>query len=284
MKLPFIQKLPLTEDTSFVAKTFRTPHFEVSWHQHPEIELILFTEGAGQCFIGNGVGEFETGDIFLLGSNLPHTFQKSGDTIASAVVVQFREDFWGVSFLQLPEIIPVKQLFDTALQGLKITGNTKTNLAVCIRELEFQKGIRRILTLGNCLEMIRESGKWQTLSTLEVRELNPEERQRLDRVFQYSFDNFKEPITLNTIATLASLSVPAFCTYFKKRTKKTYIDFLNEVRIGYACKLLTNSAKDVSEICYESGFNTLTNFHRQFKRLKGTTPHQYKSYMDPAIR
>ena len=97
--------------------------------------------------------------------------------------------------------------------------------------------------------------------------------------FQYSFDNFKEPITLETVAGLAALSIPAFCMYFKKRTKKTYIDFLNELRISHACKQLTDTNAGIEEICYECGFNTLTHFHRQFRKLKGRTPLQYRVSM-----
>ncbi|MGI8635966.1 MAG: AraC family ligand binding domain-containing protein [Segetibacter sp.] len=114
---PFVELLPLSDDTSFVARTHRTPNFEVPWHQHIEYELILFTEGAGLSFIGNYVGEFEAGDIFFLGANLPHTFKKSGDLITSAVVIHFREDFWGSEFINLPESKQVLHLLKISLQG-----------------------------------------------------------------------------------------------------------------------------------------------------------------------
>ena len=109
---PLIEKLHLSGEMSFVAETHRTPKFEVPWHQHVEYELILFKEGSGLSLIGNYVGEFEAGDIFLLGANLPHTFQKSGDLITSAVVVHFKEDFWGKEFLNLPETKSIQQLLD----------------------------------------------------------------------------------------------------------------------------------------------------------------------------
>ncbi|MBS1567267.1 MAG: AraC family ligand binding domain-containing protein, partial [Bacteroidetes bacterium] len=119
---PIIEKLPLSGDTSFVARTFRTPEFEVPWHQHIEYELILFTEGEGASFVGNYVGGFGVGDVFFLGANLPHTFQKARDLVTSAVVVQFREDFWGPAFMQLPECRELRQLFSASMQGLRITG------------------------------------------------------------------------------------------------------------------------------------------------------------------
>src|SRR5580698_1569123 len=105
---PLLQKLPLPSDQSFIAQTFRTPHFEVGWHQHIEYELILFTEGSGMTFVGNHVGAFDTGDIYFLGAHLPHTFQKTGTQTTSAVVIQFRDNCWGPDFFHLPENRPLK--------------------------------------------------------------------------------------------------------------------------------------------------------------------------------
>ena len=166
---PLIEKLPLTEDTSFVARTYRTPSFEVPWHQHIEYELILFTEGEGVSFVGNYVGEFKTGDIFFLGSNLPHTFQKSNpDLITSAVVVQFRDDFWGNDFMQMPESRQIKQLLEISATGLKMTGSTKNLLHPLIKELEFLKGFKGIIRLCECLELIAQKKDFETVSTQEV--------------------------------------------------------------------------------------------------------------------
>lgn len=274
---PIIEQLPLTSNTSFVAQTHRTPKFEVPWHQHVEIEMILFKEGAGLSFIGNYVGEFEPGDIFFLGANLPHTFQKSGEVITSAVVVHFRDDFWGKEFLQLPESKDVQQILKTALQGLKATGKSKEILNPLITSLEKEKGFKRIIILLECLEIFVKEKEYTTLSTQEVKEITNKNRERIDRIFQYTMENFKEPIQLSAIASIADMSIPAFCNYFKKSTRKKYIDFLNEVRIGYACKLLTdNSQTTVEGTCYESGFNTLANFNKQFLKVKGMTPSKYR--------
>jgi AraC-like DNA-binding protein/quercetin dioxygenase-like cupin family protein len=273
---PLVQKLPLDENTSFVAKTFRTPHFEVGWHQHIEYELILFTEGSGLSFVGNYVGEFETGDIFFLGSNLPHTFQKSGDQVTSAVVVQFREDFWGKDFIELPESRSIKTLFETSMSGLKMHGQIKSGLFPFVKELEFAKGFNRILILSKCLQVIAESGEFTRLSTQEVKQYNQKDRETIDRIFQFTINSFREPVSLSQVAALACMSIPAFCNYFRRSTTKTYIDFLNEVRIGYACNLLVDTKKSVLDICYESGYNTMANFHKQFLKIKALTPLQYR--------
>lgn len=274
---PIIEHLPLSDDTSFFARTHRTPNFEMPWHQHIEYEIILFTEGAGLSFIGNYVGEFEVGDIFFLGANLPHTFKKSGDLVTSAVVVHFRDDFWGKEFLNLPESKEIQQLLNVSAQGLKLTGKSKEITDPMIRSLEKEKGFRRIITLCECLDFFAKKKEFITLSTQEIKVGNNKTRERIDRIFHYTMENFKDTIQLSAIAAIADMSIPAFCNYFKKSTKKKYIDFLNEVRIGYACKQLTdNTQTTVEGACYESGFNTLANFNKQFLKVKGMTPSKYR--------
>ena len=274
---PLIEKLPLTENTSFVARTYRTPHFEVPWHQHIEYELILFTEGEGNCFIGNYVGDFKTGDIFFLGANLPHTFQKAHkDLITSAVVIQFKEDFWGAGFMNLPESRIIKQLFDRSMQGLKIKSTCRQLLQPMIKALENLKGFERIIGLCDCLLLIAQRQEFEPVSTQEIKEFNSKNKERIDKIFQYTIDYFQDSINLSNVARSAGMSVPAFCSYFKKSTKKTYIDFLNEVRIGHACNQLIDTQKNIESICFESGFNTLANFNKQFLKVKGVTPSRYR--------
>lgn len=278
---PLIEKLPISEDNSFVAGIHRTPFFEVAWHQHIEYELILFTEGAGLSFVGNYVGEFEPGDIYFLGSNVPHTFQKShAELITSAVVVHFKEDFWGEDLLNLPESKALKKLLATSAHGLKVLGGAKNLITPLIENLEKDKGFWRIINLCTCLTILAETEDYQPVSTQEVKALNQRDSKRIERIFHYTMQNFKEPIQLSAIASIASMTVPAFCNYFKKRTKKTYIDFVNEVRIGYACKQLLTSEMSVLEICFESGFNTVANFNRQFLKIKKLTPSAYRKKVD----
>lgn len=272
-----IEKLPLSENTSYVAKTFTTPYFEVPWHQHIEYELILFLEGEGLSFIGNFAGEFKPGDVFFIGKNVPHTFQKrEKDMVTSAVVVQFKEDFWGEEFIKIPELREIQNMFQDSMQGLQVVGDSKIALQSMVRALEHQKGIMRILKLLQCLQVICEGKEYLPLSTQEVKVGNARDMERIDKVFRYTINNFQERITLEDVAAVAGLSTPAFCNYFKKSTKKTYIDFLNEIRIGYACKLLIKTDASIVDICYESGFNTLANFNKQFLKIKQETPSKYR--------
>ena len=274
---PFTEKLPLTEDTSFIARTYSTPHFEVPWHQHVEYEIILFLEGAGLSFIGNYIGEFKAGDIFVLGSNLPHTFQKSNGLFTSAVVIQFDKNFWGNKLLDLPESKHIKSLLELSNFGLKITGESKRILYPIIKSIEYAYNFQRVLKLGECLNILAEKREFITVSTQEIKIREQATNERIDEVFQYTITNFKNPIQLSVVAQIANMSVPAFCNYFKKRTKKTFIDFLNEIRIGHACKLLLGTSNSIFDICFDSGFNTVANFNKQFLRVKKVTPSKFRS-------
>jgi AraC-like DNA-binding protein len=271
-----VEKLPLSENTSFVARTHRTPNFEVPWHQHVEHELILFTEGAGMSFVGNYVGEFEVGDVYFLGANLPHTFQKTGDLLTSAVVVQFREDFWGPQFLELPESRTIKKMLHTAAQGFKMGAALRTQLEPIIRKLETAEGFERLLLLARCLQLLAETTDYELLSTQELRPLQLRDQERIDRIFQYTMEHFREPISLEHIAGVAGMSIPAFCAYFKKRTRKTYIDFVNEMRIGFACTLLADTEQTVLQVSFDSGFNTIAHFNKQFLKIKDMTPSKFR--------
>lgn len=272
-----VQKLPVDPDHSFVARTYRTPAFEVGWHQHIECELILFTEGRGLSFVGNHVGNFETGDIFFLGANLPHTFQKhEPDMVTSAIVVQFKEDFWGTTLLRLPESRRIRKMLQDAAQGLKIGPATQSTLNPRIRALERETGFRRLLLLGDCLEQIARAPDVKTVSTQDVHPYSAKDAACIERVFAFTLASFRERITLNQVAEVACMSAPAFCNYFKRSTRKTYTDFLNEVRIGYACSLLVDTDHSVLDISLDSGYNTGANFHKQFMRIKRISPLQYR--------
>lgn len=275
---PFIEKLTLEEDHSFVARTFRTPQFEVPWHQHPEFEIILFLEGEGNAFVGNHVGNFSKGDIYFLGSNLPHTFQKSHpELITSAVVVQFLDDCWGNGLLNIPEAREIRTIMEKAGRGLKISSPCLSIISPIIQQLETSRGFERIILLWQCLREMALDHSHESLSTKKMSEASGKQQERIDKIFQYTIDHYAEGITLDEISAYAGLSVPAFCQYFRKCTKKTYIEFLNEVRIGKACQQLIDTSKPITEIAYECGYNTLANFNKQFLKLKVMQPREFRS-------
>lgn len=275
---PFIEKPVLTEEISFLARTYRTPHFEIPWHQHVEYELILFTEGEGLIFMGNYVGDFRPGDIFFIGSNLPHTFQKaSKDMIVNAVVIQFTEYFWGQDFLLLPESKSIRKLLDKSANGIRLNAVYGKLIEVLMQEILTATGFDRIISLCKCLQKIAvHVSSDEQLSTHSIKEFHQKNKERIDKVFQYTIENFQDTVTLDMIAQYAGMSTPAFCNYFKKCAKKPYITFLNEIRIGYAASLIIDTNKSIESICYESGYNTIANFNKQFQKIKKITPSAFR--------
>jgi AraC-like DNA-binding protein len=270
------QKLPLSEDSSFVCRTYRTPDFEVPWHHHIEFEIILLTEGRGLAFIGNDIGKFNPGDIFFIAKNIPHTFQKfETELIANAIVIQFKEDFFGKEFLAFPESKELKNIYELSIQGLKIKGDSKVALTQIIKELEHKRGLERIIDLLKCFEIISKSKEYKILGNKNMVLINQDGNEKMDKIFQFTIESFKKKITLDEVANIACMSVPAFCSYFKKRSKKTYINFLNEIRIEFSLSLL-RSDKNINEICYESGFTSLANFNKQFLKIRKQTPSDYR--------
>lgn len=281
---PLIQKIPLGEEHSFLARTFSTPDFEVGWHQHVEVELILLKEGSGLAFIGNDVGHWEAGDVYLLGSGLPHSFQKSDpDGYASAMVVQFHPDFWGESFLRLAENEAIRGLLAEAMAGLKVGGKSTQILGRLITDLEYAQRTGRIIGLLRCLHEIAHYAELSSVSTMDTQATGSKHQDKVKLVFDFTMANFGETITLAEVADMACMSVPAFCNWFKKSTKKTYVDFLNEIRIGYACRLLLSSKVTIPEIGYDSGYNTAANFHKQFLKVKGLSPLQYRKQFNETL-
>lgn len=279
-----IQKLPLSTDTSFVARTYKTPNFEVPWHRHSEYELILFSQGEGLSFVGNHVGGFVAGDVFFLGKNLPHTFQKSElELITSAIVVQFNENFWGDSFLELPESLDIVELFKVSSKGLKVWGESKNILASVIRDMEHAKGFDRVIGLCKCLNALANKKEYTTLSTQPPVMSSTKKMARIEKVFQHTIANYHNKITLDIIADIAGMTPPAFCHFFKQSTKKTFVTFLNEVRIGAACKKLITTDDSVLRICYDTGFNTLANFNSRFFKIKNMPPSAYRKTFKRSI-
>lgn len=274
---PFIEKPPLTSNISFLARIYRTPEFEIGWHQHIEHELILFNEGEGLIFMGNYVGEFKPGDIFFINSNLPHTFQKADkDAIVDACVVQFRDDFWGEHFLQLPECKSIVKFLSSIHGGIKLNEMLANKLTPLLQQLLHATHAERIIYLLQCLDVLTAIQKPVPLSTQAGVDFKQKNKERIDKIFQYTIDNFQEQITLDDIAGYAGMSVPAFCNYFKKCAKKSYVNFLNEVRIEYACTQIIDTQKSIESICYESGFNTMVNFNKQFRKVKSMNPTTFR--------
>jgi AraC-like DNA-binding protein len=281
---PQLLKVCKEPQYSFSVRQDLVPYVNNRWHYHTEVELIHFKEGEGTQFIGDSIQKFKAGDVVLVGSNLPHYwrfddsyFEEESKEKADVRVAHFCENFWGSQFLQLPENVHIRGLLDKAKRGLQITGKTRQKVAELLEALLQTDNNYRIILLMEALNLIAECKQLQTLSSIGFKyDLVENEKDRINAVYDYSIKNFKRNIQLEEIASVANISPNSFCRYFKSRTRKTYSQFLIEIRVGHACKLLIENNLSIKQLCYESGFNNFTSFHKYFKLITSKSPLTYQ--------
>ena len=269
---------------SFSVRQDLVPHVNNRWHYHKEVELIHFKKGEGTQFIGDNIKRFKAGDVALVGSNLPHYwrfddsyFEENPKVCADIRVVHFCEDFWGNNFLDLPENANIKAVLERSKRGLQITGRTRIAVAEILEDLLDTDGPQRIILLMKALIIISGCKQLEQLASIGFKhDFVEAENDRINNIYDYTLKNFKRPIQLEEIASVANISPNSFCRYFKSRTRKTYSQFLIEIRVGHACKLLIESGLSIKQLCYESGFNNFTSFHKYFKLITGKSPLVYQ--------
>jgi len=281
---PQLLKVSTGPGYSFSIRQDMVPHVNNRWHYHKEVELIHFKKGAGTQFIGDSIKRFKPGDVILVGANLPHYwrfddafFVEGHCENADVRVAHFTENFWGEGFLDLPENAGIKAILDKAKRGIQITGKANGKVAGILERLLEAEGTQRIILLIEALSAIAGSKPMTTLSSIGFKQDCMEsECDRINAIYEYSIKNFKRKIQLEEIAAMANISPNSFCRYFKSRTRKTYSQFLIEIRVGHACKLLIENNLSIKQLCYESGFNNFTSFHKYFKMITGKSPLTYQ--------
>lgn len=278
---PQLLKVSNAPAHSFSVRRDTVPYINNRWHYHPEIELIYFKKGNGTQFVGDHIKQFHAGDMVLLGSNLPHYWRFDDsyfkDESADVIVAHFNEGFWGNTFLQLPENKLIRNLLDKARRGAQITGTRKDAVAMLLEQMLQTEGHKRIIHLIDALGIIAECEQVKLLSSLGfANNFEENEHDRINAIYEYSMANFKSKIPLERIAEVARISPHSFCRYFKSRTRKTYSQFLLEIKVGHACKLLIENKHSIKQLCYESGFNNFTSFHKYFKQITGKSPLAYQ--------
>ncbi|SDM48379.1 AraC-type DNA-binding protein [Catalinimonas alkaloidigena] len=284
-----IQKIPISADQAFVIRELRDPYFDPNWHFHPEYQLFLVLKGSGTRFIGDSIAHFEEGEVLFTGPNLPHLW-RSDDLYfqedspgTHGLVIYFGEHFLGEAFLEKQEMHALRQLFHQAHRGVEVVGATRTYLTAAMQRMLTLEGFDRVLALLQALHVLATSSEWRPVASLGYSHAyNPTDADRMNRVHTYVMDHFKGEVRLSEAAALASMSDSAFCRYFKAHANKTFSAFVSEIRIGYACKLLAQEHLSITQIAYECGFPTLSNFNRQFKRVTQETPFHYrKQFLNP---
>lgn len=286
---PTLRKAVPAPESSFVVRKDVGRKMKNNWHYHAECELLFIKRSSGIWLVGDYKDTFESGDVILLGSGIPHSFRHENKYITEgesepgeALVTLFSPEIFGEYFLSLPESKEIKNILELSKRGLKMKGTTMKNIGLIMEEiLQAEKG-RKLLHLLNILQMIAEKDEYEILATegysCQIEKIN---NDRLNLIIEFTYDNYHKQVTIDEMARLVNMSVPSFCRFFKEKTKKTYIQFLMEVRIGQACKLLIEDEMHSAEVGYSCGYNSISHFNHQFKIIKKKSPLEFKrSYLN----
>ena len=256
------------------------------WHFHPELELVFVDKGKGKRHIGNHLSYFNNSQLILLGSNLPHNgFTDRLTTKGSETIVQFKPDFLGDTFFNIPEMSNITSLFERAKKGILFRQITKKIVGPKIESLVNLEGFQRI---SKFLEILNDLALSEDYTLLNADgyafETEPQDSAKIDIIFKHINNNFQEHITLEEIANKVSMTIPAFCRYFKKATGKTFTKLVNEYRVVHATKLLSESQKSITDICYECGFNNFSHFNKLFNEFTGKSASKYRSELKRIVQ
>lgn len=259
------------------------PCLDVPWHYHPEIEIIYIEKSTGLRFVGDHSEPFGEGDIGLIGSNLPHVWKSDSiyqknipGLTAKVLVVHFREEIFKSQLTALPEMQDINKLFFDSQFGIKFLPEATEKIIPMMKEIVYTKGVMKLVKLIELLDLMAKTTDKQLLASNGYSKIRKSvDFDRFDKAHRFMIENFHKNITLHQISRIVGMTPTSFCRYFKKHTSKSFHTVLNEIRVGHACKLLLENKMNISGICYDSGFNNLSNFNEQFKKIKGISPSGY---------
>jgi len=281
---PKLHKLPLSSDASFLYKTLECDYFNNPWHFHKEYELVMIKKSSGTRFIGDNVSHFEEGDLALIGSNIPHLYRnreeyykKNTKLKANSIFIHFTKDFLGSHFFDIPEMELVSGLLEKSSLALEIHGKAKKYTLNKLQEMHDEKPSQRLLSLLEILINLSYSNELKPLLSHGFSPNNSGDTERINKVFEFIMKNYNAQIYVQEIASQLNMSIASFSRYFKHHTRKTFSDYVIEIRIGHACRLLMENNYSISEISYQSGFDNLSNFYRHFKKSVGIIPKEYRN-------
>jgi len=272
-----------TQNESFSVAYRKHPNFLKVWHYHVELELVVLLKSEGTRFNGDHIGAFAEGEIILIGKNLPHMwlndpvyFEEDSKLKAEAIVVHFKEDFVGKSFLNVPEMKGVSKLLNNAVRGIRFNGYQNDKIIKKVRRLMQLNGFERMICFLQVLQDLSIVAHHELLTSPSyIEDFESSDKRKLEPVYNYIINNFKNEFSLKDVAQLAHMNPSAFSRYFKRVHHKTFTKYVNELRIGFACKLLLEEKYSKTDICFECGFNNLSNFNRQFKAVTSYSPSEY---------
>jgi AraC-like DNA-binding protein len=276
--------LPQDVDKSFIVFREKGDFFPAPWHYHAHFEFVLVNKSTGKRMVGDHIGYFGEDDLVFMGTLLPHVWvndpvylNREANEQADALVLHFTEDFLGEDFMNIPEMDNLRKVLKLADRGMALRGETREKINDLIRKMPGMNGLQRLSSLLLIFDIMSNTTEYDLLASPRfVQNFHYECSDRFKKITGYIMENFDKDISLAEIASVGSMGVTAFCNFFKEQFRVTFVEYLTTVRIGHACKLLSENDRNVVEVAYECGFNNLANFNRQFKKLKSMTPSDYR--------
>lgn len=269
------------ESNSFKAEYQVRKKFNTPWHYHSEYELTLILSSNGVRYVGNHFEDFCENDLVLLGPNLPHCWTTIGpqNVSASAIVIQWKEDFLGKDWINCKEFQILKPLFKLSQEGVRFDECIALTLKEKFIEIVNLQPLNKLISLLEILQELSLSTRFQTLCDPDFKyKLNHIDNERLRTVFQFVDIHFSKKVTLKELSETVYMTEESFSRFFSKVMNKPFFFFLNEYRINMACNLLLETDRPVSDICYEVGYESFPFFYRQFKKFKNCTPQKFRKH------
>ncbi len=284
MKLHLLSRASVS-DRSFSVNHNLYPNFLRVWHYHPEIELVVILKSSGTRFIGDSIEKFQEGEVVLIGKNVPHMwlndeiyFQPDSTLEAEAFAIHFTRDFLGKGFFEIPEMKQVSNLLMRANRGVKFNDLSKELVERITNLVEYDPTTRVFKTIEILSDLSKHESYQLLSSTSFVNAFQKADNLRMDKIYAYVFENFNDGISASDVAKMTGMNKSAFSRFFKKVHKKPFTRYLNEIKVGYASRLLLENKESITSIAYLSGFNNISNFNRQFKVIHGLAPSAYLKY------
>ena len=270
----------LSPSDSFLAERRKTPYFGPNWHYHDEFELLYIIKGSGVRVVGDHMSQFAEKQLVLIGSNLPHLFRNEEDDTSEVdyIVIKFLNHLNGISLFQIPELKLINQLLKHSARGILFNLDTQDKVKRKLIRLSKSNGSIKIINLLEILTVLAEQNDFEYLASESFNiGLISKDRERTQIVIDYITQKYDQDIKLEDLASLSNMTTNSFCRFFKENTGNTAFNFLREFRINKACQLLINTDQKISQICYSTGFNSVSTFNRIFKVIKSVSASDFRS-------
>lgn len=260
------RKLPLASDARI--------------HSHKNFELNFITSGSGRRIVGDNISGFDTGDLVLLGPNLPHCWEAldfDNGMDPFCIVTHFSEDIINSDFFKMPELEKVVDLLKQSSTGLRFKLGDDRHIRKSLEKMTQLQGLEYYIEMLRIFNFLLQIEDRENLSNPHNNSaVFAKNLDKINKVYEYVFQNIQEGVKLEEAAAVLNMAPSSFCRYFKKKTKLTFMEYVKSVRVGIAAKLLAETDKQITQICFESGYNNLANFNHYFKHIMGKTPSEYR--------